>query len=66
MEELIAIPVEEYEYLKNCEKQLNSIYESIVLKNSVFNARIQTATQTNCLKTNLTQTLNSCMKYDRR
>jgi hypothetical protein len=57
MEELIAIPVEEYEHLKNCEKQLNSIYESMVLKNSVLNAQLQTATQT--------QTLNDCMKYDR-
>lgn len=64
MEELIAIPVEEYEHLKDCKRQLESIYENMqsVLKNNILSAQMQTATQINCLN----QTLNDCMKYDRR
>ena len=52
VEELIAIPIEEYEHLKRCEEQLNSIYESMqaILRNDIANAQIQNAIQ-NCLNT---------------
>lgn len=53
MEELIAIPIEEYEHLKRCEEQLNNIYKDMlsVLRNDIANAQMQTAIQIGCLNT---------------